>query len=128
MAALFVKEVVRLHGFPTTIVTNRARVFISSFWSEIFKQAGTKLKYSSAYHPQTDGQTEVVNKCLETYLRCFARSSLNNGQNGYLGQNCGLIPFIVLPPKLHHSKPYMGGNPPTLLKGDISASTVEEVN
>ena len=72
VAALFIKEVVRLHGFPATIILDHDRLFMSSFWSKLFKQVGTKLKFSSAYHSQTDGQTKVVNKCLEMYLGCFA--------------------------------------------------------
>ena len=72
VAALFAQNVFKLHGMPTSIISNRDPVFTANFWAELFKFQGVKLAMSSAYHPQTDGQTEVVNKCLEQYLRSFS--------------------------------------------------------
>ena len=71
MADAFIVNIVKMHGFPKTIVSDRDRVFISAFWQQLFKAQVTTLAMSSAYHPQSDGQTEVLNKTLEMYLRCF---------------------------------------------------------
>lgn len=71
VAREFISNIVRLHGVPLTIVSDRDKVFISSFWQALFKLQGTVSCMSSSYHSQSDGQTEVVNRILEQYLRCF---------------------------------------------------------
>lgn len=78
---VFIREVVRNHGFLATIVSDRDQVFLSIFWRELFKSQGSSLHRSTAYHPQSDGQTEVVNKIMETFLRCFI-----NGKPSSLAQ------------------------------------------
>jgi hypothetical protein len=70
IAHIFFSNVVKLHGLPKSIMSDRDRVFTSHFWQELFKLVGTQLHLSSAYHPQSDGQTERVNQCLEMFLRC----------------------------------------------------------
>jgi hypothetical protein len=77
VAQLFMDQVFKLHGMPHSIVSNRDPTFTNNFWQELFKLQGTQFHLITTYHPQTDGQIEVVNMCLETYLRCFASERKN---------------------------------------------------
>ena len=52
-------------------MSDKDPIFIGIFWTELFSCLGNQLAHSSSYHPQSDGQTEIVNKCLERYLHCF---------------------------------------------------------
>eukprot|EP00253_Pinus_taeda_P014747 PITA_14747 len=68
---LFFREIFRLHGLPKTIVSDRDSRLIGRFWQELFQLVGTELTLSTSDHPETDGQTEIVNKWLEGYLRNY---------------------------------------------------------
>jgi hypothetical protein len=69
VANLFFKEVVRLHGLPRSIVSERDTKFVCHFWRTLWKKLGTYFSFSLAYHPQMDGQTKVVNISLGNLLR-----------------------------------------------------------
>lgn len=126
VAEVFIREVIKLHGFPTTMVSDRDKVFLSQFWSALFKSQGTALHKSSAYHPQSDGQTEVVNRCLEAYLRCFAGRKPSSW--------CQWLPWAEYWYNTsHHSatnttpfKALYGRDPPKLLRfGDVPTANAE---
>jgi hypothetical protein len=127
VAELFMHNIVKLHGMPKSIVSDRDKVFTSAFWQQLFKLQGTSLAMSSAYHPQTDGQTEVLNKGLELFLRCF---SFHNPKSWYkvlswaeywyntaFQTSIGMTPFKALygrePPYLTRYEPQVN-DPPAL--------------
>jgi hypothetical protein len=106
LAKLYVENIVKLHGVPSKIVSDRGTQFTSRFWKSLHKAMGTKLDFSSAYHPQTDGQTERVNQIMEDMLRAcvltygndweqslpYAEFSYNNSYQASLGMS----PFEAL--------------------------------
>ena len=71
LAELYIEKIVSLHGIPSSIVSDRDPRFTSKFWEGLQRALGTKLRLSSAYHPQTDGQTERTIQSLEDLLRAL---------------------------------------------------------
>lgn len=119
VAMLFMDHIFKLHGLPQAIISDRDKVFTSNLWKELFILLGTKLHMSSAYHPQSDGQTERVNQCLETYLRCFVHacpkkwsswlSLAEYWYNTSYHTSLGSTPFFVL---YGHEPHNLGVEPP----------------
>jgi hypothetical protein len=118
-ASLFVRDVVRLHGVPSEIVSDRDPKFTSKFWKSLFALLKTKLSMSTAAHPESDGQTERMNRTIEVMIRHFVNSQLDNWAemlpllefsiNSTIGPT-GKTPFEIV----------YGFNPPNLL--DLSAN------
>ena len=127
-AHLFVDTVYRNHGLPSVIISDRDRRFESRFWKELFRILGTDLRKSTAYHPQTDGQSEVMIRTLETVLRPyveryptkwseylgFAEFAINNSVNSTTGYSPSYLVY--------------GQNPTTVEFLELGKSSVESVN
>ena len=71
VAQAFFADIVRLHGMPQSLVSDRDPIFTSTFWRELMRLMGAKLHMTTAFHPQSDGQTEAANRVITMYLRCF---------------------------------------------------------
>ena len=104
-AGVFIHEIVRLHGLPREIISDRGTQFVSRFWKRFLEILGIKQCLSSAYHPQSDGQSERANQVLQQYLRCFVSYHQDNwisllslaefSFNNTLNASTGLTPFFA---------------------------------
>ena len=72
LSTLFINNIVRIHGLPNDIVSNRGPQFNSQFWNATLKNLNIQCNLSSAFHPQSDGQMEQTNQTLKQYLRIYA--------------------------------------------------------
>lgn len=75
LANIFLDTIYKLHGLPSSIVTDRDRLFVSQFWQQMFAALGVQHHLSTSYHPQFDDQSEMVNQCLKNYLRCICSTN-----------------------------------------------------
>ena len=106
VAQLFFQDIYHLHGLPASIVSDRDPRFLGHFWCTFWKKVNTNLKFSSAYHPQTDGQTEVVNCSLGNMLRCLIGDNIKSwdqklcqaefAHNHAVNRSIGFSPFQIV--------------------------------
>ncbi len=120
MAKVFLAQIFKHHGMPKTIVSDRDPRMTSLFWRALFENLGTKLDFSSAYHPETDGQSEVTNSTVLDLLKCYVSDRQTDWEkflplvefayNNTIHSSTGKAPFEVI-----YGKPNL---PPILLTKD----------
>ncbi|KAJ4795897.1 polyprotein [Rhynchospora pubera] len=128
VAQVFWEIVGKLHGMPKSIISDRDPIFQSTFWKELFRLQGTKLRFSSAYHPESDGQTERMNRCVEQFLRSFVHDQPSKWarilswaefhHNTTFTAATGMTPFEAT----------YGRKPPSLLAYCTGTSTIPAVD
>src|SRR5256884_2531583 len=105
LADAFTRVVIANHGVPKTVISDRGTIMNSKFWKTLTARLGIRWKPSTAYHPQTDGQTKRLNQTLEQYLRCYVNFEQNNwvtllpmaqfAYNSHKNETTGLSPFYA---------------------------------
>jgi len=105
LASVFLSKVYALHGAPDNIISDRGSQFVSEFWQHLSQRLGITLKHSSAFHPETDGQTERMNSILEQYLRAFMNFNQDDwadwlplaefASNNVSSETTGVSPFFA---------------------------------
>ena len=129
-ARLFIDQVFKLHGLPEVIISDRDPRFLSKFWDELFTHLGTDLRFSTAFHPQTDGQSEVTNRVMENFLRPYVERTPHTwvqqlplaefAANNAISVSTGFSPFY-LNAGIHPTMPT------SLMTGGLPKTTNEAV-
>ena len=116
---ILLNRLIKDHGIPASITSDKDKFFTSNYWKTLMSAIGTKLKMSTAYHPETDGQTEKINQSMEIYFRHYVNCKQNNwvsflpitqlAHNNKKSDTTGLTPFFANygkhPELFHASKP-----------------------
>ena len=128
VADLFFREIVRLHGMPRTIVSDRDTKFLSYFWKTLWAKLGTRLLFSTTCHPQTDGQTEVVNRTLSTLLRAIIKKNIKTWEDCLPHVEFAYNRAIHSSTKFSPFEIVYGFNPLTPLDGEQKAKLVKQLH
>jgi len=132
-AQMFVSHIVRLHGLPDSIVSDRGSIFTSNFWSTLASILKIDPRKSTAFHPQTDGQTERMNQTLEAYLHIFCHYDQNDwfellplaefAYNNAVQESTRISPFFA---NYGFHPRFLAESHPTLISSSHAAPTAEE--
>nr|KYP52247.1 Transposon Ty3-I Gag-Pol polyprotein [Cajanus cajan] len=117
LTQLYVREIVRLHGVPSSIISDRDLRFTSRFWQSLHQALGTKLKLSFAYHPETDGQSERTIQSLEDLLRACVLDHLGSWEDVLRWLSSRTIIAFTLVLGWRRLKPCMAGDVGLLCAG-----------
>ena len=132
---ILIDHVYRLHGAPASIVSDRGPQFISALWKSFNRRLGTQMNLSTAFHPETDGQTERANQDIEIFLRAYTCENQDDwdrwlpmaefADNNSIASATGLSPFFVN--KGFHPRISFGSDPtePTSTRERLQASTAQ---